>query len=84
MLKITRVRNAGTTTVIVCGRIDVEQVLDLRRLVQSEHASDVVLDLNEVSLVDVEVVRFLLQCETQGMRLARCPAYVREWMVREK
>jgi anti-anti-sigma regulatory factor len=83
MLKITRVKNAVTTTLIVSGRIAAEQLSALRRLVESEHATDVVLDLEEVSLVDVEVVRFLLQCETQGMRLARCPAYVREWMVRE-
>ncbi|MCU1384487.1 MAG: hypothetical protein JWL71_3184 [Acidobacteria bacterium] len=83
MLKITRLKNAGTTTLIVSGRIDAGQLRDLRRLVESEHASDVVLDLSEVSLVDVEVVRFLLQCETQGMRLARCPAYVHEWMIRE-
>ena len=84
MLKITRVKNAAATTLIVSGRIDAEQLPDLRRLVEGEHVIDVVLDLSEVSLVDVEVVRFLLQCETQGMRLARCPAYVREWMVREK
>jgi anti-anti-sigma regulatory factor len=84
MLKITHVNDAGTITLIVSGRIDAEQLPDLRRLVEREHASDVVLDLNEVSLVDVEVVRFLQQCETHGMRLARCPAYVREWMVREK
>jgi anti-anti-sigma regulatory factor len=84
MLKMTRVKNAGTTTLIVSGRIDAAQLPDLRRLVESEHASDVVLDLNEVSLVDVEAVRFLLHCETHGMRIANCPAYVREWMVREK
>ena len=84
MLKITRVKNAGTITLIVSGRIHGPQLAELRRLVESEAASDVVLDLNEVSLVDVDVVRFLLQCETQGMRLASCPAYVREWMVREK
>ena len=42
------------------------------------------LDLNEVSLVDVEAVRFFLHCEVQGIRLAHCPAYVREWMTREK
>src|SRR3954471_23992446 len=84
MLKIIRVTNAGMTTLIVSGRIDAEQLPDLRRLVQSERASDVVLELSEVSLVDVEVVRFFLHCEMQGIRLARCPAYVREWMVREK
>ena len=84
MLKITRMTNAGTTTLIVSGRIDAEQLPDFRRLVEDEHASDVVLDLNEVTLVDVEVVRFLLHCEMQGVRLAQCPAYVREWIVREK
>jgi anti-anti-sigma regulatory factor len=84
MLKITRMTNAGTTTLIVSGRIDADQLPDLRGSVETEQASDVVLDLNEVSLVDVEAVRFLLQCEMQGIRLAHCPGYVREWMVREK
>jgi hypothetical protein len=53
-------------------------------LIEAERATDVVVDLNEVSLVDVEVVRFLVHCEMQGIRLAHCPAYVREWMVRER
>ena len=57
---------------------------DLRGLIEAERATDVVVDLNEVSLVDVEVVRFLVHCEMQGIRLAHCPAYVREWMVRER
>lgn len=34
----------------------------------------------EVTLVDSEVVRFLAQCETNGLRLMNCPAYIREWM----
>jgi len=84
MLKITRMTNGGTTTLIVSGRIDAEQLPDLRRLVEAEQTSDVVLDLNEVSLVDVDVVRFLLHCEMQGIRLAHCPAYVHEWMLREQ
>jgi len=84
MLKITRSTNAGTTTLTVSGRIDAGQLSDLRGLIETERTSDVVVDLNEVSLVDVEVVRFLRQCEMQGIRLAHCPAYVREWMVREK
>jgi ABC-type transporter Mla MlaB component len=84
MHKITRMTNAGTTTLIVSGRIEAEQLPDLRRLVEADQGSDVILDLNEVSLVDAEVVRFLLHCEMQGIRLAHCPAYVREWIVRER
>jgi hypothetical protein len=38
----------------------------------------------DVTLVDVEVVEFFLRCEQQGIRIAHCPAYVREWMAREK
>jgi anti-anti-sigma regulatory factor len=84
MLKITRSTNAGTTTLTVSGRIDAGQLSDLRGLIEAERTTDVVVDLNEVNLVDVEVVRFLRHCEMQGIRLAHCPAYVREWMVREK
>ena len=46
----------------------------------SESAHDVVFDLMEVTLVDSEVVRFLVQCETNDLRLVNCPAYIREWM----
>jgi len=84
MLKITRVTDTGTPTLIVSGRIGAEQLPDLRKSVEAEKAQDVVLDLREVTLVDVEVVRFFMRCEQQGIRIAHCPAYVREWMAREK
>ena len=84
MFKITRATDNERTTLIVSGRIDAEQLPDLRRFVEAEQENKVTLDLAEVSLVDAEVVRFLLLCEKQGISLLRCPAYVREWMVREK
>jgi anti-anti-sigma regulatory factor len=84
MLKITRVTEAGSTRVIVSGRIGAPQLPDLRQFLEGENASNVVLDLSEVSLVDEEVVQFLLRCEAQGIGLVGCPAYIREWMVRER
>jgi len=84
MLKITRVAEAGSTSVIVSGRIGAPQLPELRQCLEAENASNVVLDLTEVSLVDVEVVQFLLRCEGQGIGLVGCPAYIREWMVRER
>ena len=84
MLKIMRVAEAGSTRAIVSGRIGAPQLPDLRRFLEAEDASSLVLDLTEVSLVDVDVVQFLLRCEVQGIRLVGCPAYIREWMVREK
>jgi anti-anti-sigma regulatory factor len=84
MLKITRVTQAGSTRVIVSGRIGAPQLPDLHRFLKAENASNVVLDLTEVSLVDAEGVQFLLRSEVQGIRLVGCPAYIREWMVRER
>jgi anti-anti-sigma regulatory factor len=84
MLRITRVPTADATTLMVSGRIDAAQLTDLRRSVDAEQARDLVLDLKEVSLVDVQVVRYLLRCERRGVHIAHCPAYIREWMVREK
>jgi len=43
-----------------------------------------VLDLDEVTLVDVEVVRFLGGCEAKGIILLHCSPYIREWIAREQ
>lgn len=82
MFKLDRVIESGIVRLIVIGRIDAAQLPALQDLVRSESASDVVLDLMEVTLVDREVVHFLVQCETNGLRLMNCPAYIREWMGR--
>jgi hypothetical protein len=42
------------------------------------------LDLDEVTLVDVEVVRFLSDCEDGGIVLVHCPFFVRERIIRER
>jgi len=43
-----------------------------------------ILDLSQVTLVDVGAVRFLITCEDQGVELMQCPPYVREWILRER
>jgi hypothetical protein len=82
MLKITRSTQAGTTTLALSGRVGSEHLPDLRRCLE-DRGQAVVLDLGEVTLVDVDVVRFLVECQMRCIRLAQCPGYVREWMVRE-
>jgi hypothetical protein len=44
----------------------------------------VTLDLEEVSLVDVDAVRVLNAREDEGIFVLHCSAYIREWMVRER
>jgi hypothetical protein len=42
------------------------------------------LDLSDMTHVDQDVVNFLSHCETDGIKLKNCPAYVREWIKQEK
>lgn len=83
MLKIQRIIESGTVRLILIGRVSATQLPDLQDLIRSEAAREVVLDLTEVTLVDREVVQFLVQCEANGLRVTNCPAYIREWMGRE-
>ena len=46
--------------------------------------SPVVLDLEEVVLVDLEGVRFLNTCESAGVSILHCSAYIRQWMLQER
>jgi len=41
------------------------------------------LDLEEVTLVDLDIVQLLARCEAKGLELLNCPAYIREWISRE-
>ena len=82
-LKIERTVNRHGTTVRLIGRVQAD---DLPEVVRQLEASGpgVVLQMDEVMLVDVEVVRFLNKCETEGVRLVNCSPYIREWMSREQ
>jgi hypothetical protein len=42
-----------------------------------------VLNLADVSLVGAEVVRFLANCEKDGIELVDCSPYIRDWINRE-
>ncbi len=84
MFKLQRVIESGVVKLIVIGRIGAAQLPDLQDLIRSEAAHEVVLDLTELTLVDREVVQFLVQCEANGRRVTNCPGYIREWMSRER
>jgi anti-anti-sigma regulatory factor len=84
-LKIQRSGEHGLVVFTLSGRIQVEHVAELQNLVDFAAAKNrVVLDLIEVRLVDRETVRFLKRCEAEGVALNNCPAYVREWIEKER
>ena len=70
---------------ILIGRIEKPAIAELRRLfeLQTDYR-DIVLDLEDVSVIDREVMRFFVSCEADGVKLENCPPYIREWMEREK
>ena len=85
MLKIQRVTDGQGVVFTPSGRIAGEQVAELQRLFALEAAGvSRVLDLHGVELVDREAVRFLARCEAEGITLAHCPAYIREWIKRDR
>ena len=63
------------------GRFGSELIAFVRS-VMSNGCAHKILDLSGVTLVDVEVVRFLIRCDEEGIEIAHSPAYVREWMQR--
>jgi hypothetical protein len=55
----------------------------LRDLLGPENGA-VAIDLKGVLLVDREVAKFLAVSEANGIELRNCPAYIREWVARER
>jgi anti-anti-sigma regulatory factor len=84
MLKIQRSSNEQIIYTLI-GRMEAERVAELEALLKSETGTQqIVLDLKDLTLVDRDAVRFLENCEADGIKIKNCPAYVREWMEREK
>ena len=67
----------------VSGRIDAENVDTLREVI-GEEKGRLALDLTQVILVDGEAVRLLAVSEANGVELRNSPAYIREWITRER
>ena len=84
MLKIQRVSNSHVVFVL-SGQMDAENVAELEELIESEASGRcIVLELSDLTLVDRDAVKFLECCEMDSIKLENCPAYIREWITRER
>jgi hypothetical protein len=81
--RIERSARQRFTVFTLSGRMEAEQVAELKELFDRDYRN-IILDLRDVRLADRDAVTFLRVCEADGMKLENCPAYVREWMDREK
>jgi len=82
-LKIARESDDQRTTLRLSGRIQSANVDEIREQMEG-NGETIVLDLEEVTLVDVDVVRFLSRCEAEGVELANCSPYIRDWIFWER
>jgi hypothetical protein len=84
MLRIQSTVN-GETRFTVSGRMDSANLIELKKLIDAETAGrPLALDLKELILVDRDAVTFLKRCESKGIELRNCSAYIRHWITREK
>jgi hypothetical protein len=83
MLRIQKESDECVTRLLLSGRIQADRVACIQSAMNGGCARKI-LDLGDVTLVDIAVVQFLIGCENEGIELMRCPLYVREWMLRER
>jgi ABC-type transporter Mla MlaB component len=81
--KIETIRSRNRTILRISGRLQRENLAELNKQMGTDPARTV-LDVSEVTLVDLEVVRFLNACQDQGVECANPSPYIREWMNRER
>lgn len=82
--RIDRVVERGNCIVLcISGRLTGEHVETFRDVLRQE-AGALVIDLKHVSLVDREAVQLLALIEYNQTELRNCPAYVREWVTRQR
>jgi len=83
MLRIERDSDGETTIIRLIGRIQAEHLDELKTQV-SGNGPNLIVNLEDVTLVDVQVVRFFGACQQGGIELRKCPPYIREWILRER
>jgi hypothetical protein len=82
-LRIERASDEKRSTIRLMGRMQAEHLDELKAQIERS-GSGIELDLEEVCLVDVEVIRFLGTCQAAGIHLVHCPPYISEWINQEQ
>jgi hypothetical protein len=84
MLKIQKAAD-GQAVFTLSGRMKAENIFELEALFKSEtNRRRIVLDIKDLTLVNQEAVSFLERCEADSITLKNCPAYIREWITRQR
>jgi len=82
VLRIEKSRNPEFVIFVLSGRIEADKIKQLKEILAEQANQKIAFDLENVKLVDQDSVKFLHECEAQGVNLWNCPAYLREWIMR--
>lgn len=83
--RIETVARGKLAVFVLSGRIENQAIAELVRLFELQPAEcDIVLDLKEVGVIHRDALHFFVGCEANGVKLENCPAYIREWINKEK
>jgi hypothetical protein len=82
-LRIEKASDGAKMIFRISGRIGSEHLDELKAEVEDQ-GRGTILDMEHVTLVDVEGVHFLSECEARGIELVHCSPYIREWIARER
>ncbi len=81
--RIDETRERRRVSFRLIGRLRGENLPEVGQQIAGGGGS-VVLDLDDLTLVDLEVVRFLNDAEGAGIELRNCPPFIRAWIDRER
>jgi anti-anti-sigma regulatory factor len=79
--RIERIAQPDATMFLLSGTMDAAHALELEALLRREGEGRVLVDLQEITLVDRDAIRFLARMEASGLQLLNCPQYVRRSLV---
>jgi len=82
-LRIERTITRGIVVIRLIGQLGAEHLEELKTLI-IESDRGAVLDLEEVDLIDVQGVRFLVSVQRDGIEVRNVCPYIREWVNRAR
>lgn len=80
--RIDRLSTERGLVLRISGRLAEEDLELIRMALDGRRV--IAIDLAEIELVSHEAVKVLVRAEAEGIALKSCPAYIREWITKER
>jgi hypothetical protein len=82
-VRIETIQARDFTVMRLIGQLEDAYLPELKALVEAA-PGHIAFEMDQLTLVDVHTVRFLMDCEAHGIELRGCAAYIRKWITRER